>query len=780
MLHDRHFSIIAALRVAAARLIKSPVVLIVTLPILIFGRALLPGRVLSPADILFSIHPWHALDPSLVPKNSLLADQMDVFQPWLIYSIAEISNGRFPLWNPHSFAGAPLLGNGQSALLFPLTWLAYVLPLHTALGAIAILKITGAGLSMYWMLRVLALQPLAATAGALAFMFNSFLIVWLGWPLSSVGMWLPLLVGLTERLRLTLKWRDLAYLAVIICIQFLAGHPETSFHVLFVTGCYALYRARGEASGRFLAQFVAAGLLGALIAAVQLLPLFEYLAHGAILLARHRGSYNRTLSLHTFIVLLIPNYFGNPTSRNSWGPGNYNELSGFVGLIPWILAPCALLTGSTRRGINFFLGMAIFSAAAVYGLWPIPWVLSWLPGFSMAANGRLILALAFSMATLGAIGLDVLLEVPSELRSRIAIVVKMSFLIIVAISFCFLAFDSREFIARGITHYVAIQWIVFFVLLCVATFATLRLLGSGSSGRTWAMALLGIEFLSFLPFVSNYNPIIDTKQFYPVPDAFKYLGSDKDLFRVFLPVPNIGAVYNLSDITGYDAITPVYLAQLLNGVLSLGAMGNGVLWFWDDLNSPLSNLVNLKYVLSPAGVASPGPRFNLVYDGPDARIFRNSGVFPRAFLARRARSCMDDDASLAIVRAGKLNLLDEVIISGCHHLPASDLAQATPEVELYEPERVIVHADVQGSAFLVLTDSYDPGWQVQVDGHAAPLLRADYAFRGVALGPGSHQVEFLYRPLSLRAGVILSIAGLILTAILLATVKDRVCTIPLE
>ncbi len=141
---------------------------------------------------------------------------------------------------------------------------------------------------------------------------------------------------------------------------------------------------------------------------------------------------------------------------------------------------------------------------------------------------------------------------------------------------------------------------------------------------------------------------------------------------------------------------------------------------------------------------------------------------------------MDDDASLAIVRAGKLNLLDEVIISGCHHLPASDLAQATPEVELYEPERVIVHADVQGSAFLVLTDSYDPGWQVQVDGHAAPLLRADYAFRGVALGPGSHQVEFLYRPLSLRAGVILSIAGLILTAILLATVKDRVCTIPLE
>ena len=156
------------------RRIKSPVVLITVLPVLLFGRALLPGRAMSPADILYLFYPWRTLDASVVPQNFLLSDQVFQFQPWLIYASGEIRRGRFPLWNPHAFAGAPLLGNAQSALLFPLTWFAYLLPIHTALGAAAILKIVTAGLSMYWMLQVLDLQPVAALAGALAFSSTAF------------------------------------------------------------------------------------------------------------------------------------------------------------------------------------------------------------------------------------------------------------------------------------------------------------------------------------------------------------------------------------------------------------------------------------------------------------------------------------------------------------------------------------------------------------------------------------------------------------------------------
>jgi hypothetical protein len=376
--------------------------------------------------------------------------------------------------------------------------------------------------------------------------------------------------------------------------------------------------------------------------------------------------------------------------------------------------------------------------------------------------------MAFSMAALGGIGMEVLLNIPPDGRARLRVAIKVSFVVLVAISCAYLVADHREFLTKGLVRYTAVQYAMFFLLLATATLVTLRLPRTDTSGTQLAAILLGIELLSFLSFVPTYNPVIRSKMFYPTPTALKYLQDDKSLFRVLLPFPNLGDVYDLSDITGYDGITPGYLAQLLNGTKGLGVFGNGILQFTDDLNSQLASLVNLKYALAIPGAPSPGPEFHLVYHGPDGNIFRNGSVFPRAFLARRARTCLDDATALAMVRGTELNLKDEVVIDGCPHVEASDLSQATPDVELYEPERVVVRTSVKGYAFLVLTDSYDAGWHVQVDGREVPLLRADYAFRAVALSAGSHRVEFLYRPRSVFLGVILSMVGLILIVTLVA------------
>jgi hypothetical protein len=380
--------------------LRSPAILIVLLPLLLFGRALRPGRVLSSADILFVFPPWHQLDSDVTPGNGLLSDPMFQFQPWLIYADREIHAGRFPLWNPDALAGAPLLGNAQSAVMFPLSWLAYLFPLPTALGLAAIAKLLIAGLGMYWMLRVLGLRALAATAGALAFMFNGFLVVWLEWPVSSVGVFLPLLVGLIERLRRSLSWRYAGGLALVIGIQFLGGHPETSFHILFVAACYGIYRMRGVGGMGFLAKLATAGALGVLLAGLQLLPFFEYLSHSAIFFFRAQGV-RPGLPLRAALVFLMPNYFGTPVHRNFWGPGNYNEIAGSVGVLPLIVASCALLGGWHRRGTGFFFALAIFSGAAIYGFWPVPWLLSKVPGFSRDVNSRLLLALDFGLAALG-------------------------------------------------------------------------------------------------------------------------------------------------------------------------------------------------------------------------------------------------------------------------------------------------------------------------------------------------------------------------------------------
>src|SRR5262249_25627802 len=158
-------------------------------------------------------------------------------------------HGHFPLWNPHAFGGAPFFANPQTALLFPLTTLAYVLPPTTAIGLIAILKLATAGLGMYWFLRLLSLSPLPAAGGALTYMLSAMLTVWLLWSLASAMIMLPLLFATTERLRRRGDARSLAWLAVAVALMLLAGYPQTAFHSMLAVTLYALVRARGAADG---------------------------------------------------------------------------------------------------------------------------------------------------------------------------------------------------------------------------------------------------------------------------------------------------------------------------------------------------------------------------------------------------------------------------------------------------------------------------------------------------------------------------------------------------
>ena len=135
------------------------------LPLAILGHALMPGKVMSPADLLVASFLWAG--EAEAPQNGLLADITYLFHPSLIYAANEIRAGRFPTWNPHEFAGAPFFANPQTGLLFPLHALAYVLPLTTALTLISILKLSVAGLETYWFLRQLSVSIFSAFIASL-------------------------------------------------------------------------------------------------------------------------------------------------------------------------------------------------------------------------------------------------------------------------------------------------------------------------------------------------------------------------------------------------------------------------------------------------------------------------------------------------------------------------------------------------------------------------------------------------------------------------------------
>lgn len=76
----------------------------------------------------------------------------------------------------------------------------------------------------------------------------------------------------------------------------------------------------------------------------------------------------------------------------------------------------------------------------------------------------------------------------------------------------------------------------------------------------------------------------------------------------------------------------------------------------------------------------------------------------------------------------------------------------------YAPKHLVLRARTPVPALLLLNDKYDPNWHVSVDGVRQPLLRANFLMRAVAVPPGEHKIELVFR---LPAGpLMISLAGL--------------------
>ena len=187
--------------------------------------------------------------------------------------------------------------------------------------------------------------------------------------------------------------------------------------------------------------------------------------------------------------------------------------------------------------------------------------------------------------------------------------------------------------------------------------------------------------------------------------------------------------------------------------------------------------------------------YRLDYIG-DVKIYKNEEAFPRAFVVREPVVVADDGEALKMLAAESFQPDRQVVLlkaewpqqpelglqptseasgtSPGHHAGKPAAEQGSAEIVTYEPSRVVVNTDLDSAGFLVLTDSYYPGWKAFVDGKESAVLRANYMFRAVALGPGRHVVEFRYVPASLTVGAAISLLTLLaLVAFLIHNL--RVC-----
>jgi hypothetical protein len=91
---------------------------------------------------------------------------------------------------------------------------------------------------------------------------------------------------------------------------------------------------------------------------------------------------------------------------------------------------------------------------------------------------------------------------------------------------------------------------------------------------------------------------------------------------------------------------------------------------------------------------------------------------------------------------------------------AEDAGRATIRSEV--PERVEVVTESPRDAYLVLADTFDPGWSAALDGHPVPIRPAWITFRAVFVPRGKHTIVFQYRPAGFDRGLMVTACGLII------------------
>src|SRR5437016_1735209 len=118
------------------------------------------GDQLTQDYVLYRSVPWHAARPEGSPVTPRSTDGDVATQLYPLFRVArgQVRDGRLPLWDPYIYGGMTLVGDMQSAVLWPLTWLGWLLPAGFAWGLISTLKLAVAGFGAFLLARELGVR----------------------------------------------------------------------------------------------------------------------------------------------------------------------------------------------------------------------------------------------------------------------------------------------------------------------------------------------------------------------------------------------------------------------------------------------------------------------------------------------------------------------------------------------------------------------------------------------------------------------------------------------
>ncbi|MGD8849253.1 MAG: YfhO family protein [Anaerolineales bacterium] len=734
-------------------------------PMLLFGPMLLRGEVLFWGTPILQFIPWHD------------------------FALDVLREGHLPFWNPFSGFGAPLFANYQTALLYPPNFLLYVLGPAYAHGILVMVHLIWAGLGMALLARHLHLPTRGQLVAGVAFSLCGYLVARGSFiSINHTAAWLPWIILVSDRLSVSSDSAttrnfisNILVLGVLFGLQWLAGHAQTAWYTLLFSLVWVTWRSLQKGGWADLARnavgMLAAGALGFVLSAVQLIPTIEYLLQSQRSIGLDR-EFALTYSFWPWrlVGLLAPGLFGSPASGTYWGYGNYWEDAIYIGVFPLLMAMGAITSAvwrkDERRTLSYFLlatSAVVFFLALGKNTPVFRFLFDNVPTFDLfQAPTRWNLLFVFSLSLLSGIGITHWKTPEGRALYWTRLGTAGAGIIGVA-----------SYVGAIVLSDVEATFVPAFARAGLFLFAS-GLLTLFLKKRMEATVLMVVGAFLLIDMVSagyGLNPSINQEVFQGQSELSKMVEGTE---RVYMP-GDLEEQIKFEQTHRFDTYSPgvdwrlvrevgLPNTTMLDGIRSANNFDPFTTARFENWMSQINSLEPERQVqfLKLAGVRWQA--------GRDATgfldvIYKDLGETTRARLLPRAIPVQSQYEALTKLTSTPFEATYEILIEAEDNaLPVGSIGDARI-IDQSNPNQVHVVSSSQDGGWLLLSESWYPGWRVFIDGEQTDLYRADYLFMGAWVPAGQHRVEFSYRPTYIIPVALMTALGWL--GVVLAAVRLR-------
>jgi len=784
----------------------------VVLAVAATAPALFGDRSLGPESLL-DVDPLFARDHAPTPVPIFDTSRLFYDVPREFATARGVRQGRLDLWNPRAGFGMPLWAEG-GGLFFPTKLLFYLAPSRRTYDAVAALRLVIAGLGAFLLARRRGLAPVPAVAAGSLFELSGALLSTLQFGELTPPCLLPwVLLGATL---IAQRRRPDAAAAAGLALGATANSGHPMFVLVVFVGFGAAICGHMLAAWRRPRTALAVGALAALavvlglaVAAPALLPVVESLDVGrlykstgmyALQLQWYRAQTRGALPVALFASATLE---GLRTQLSLGFP--YVLVSPTLGLLGLVLA----VTGLLRRGLDAALlavglvGVGLTLAPPLLGaigrlplvhyIYPMyAWSLVTLPLTQAAGRGVAVLSLRGGRWTI----LAALAVVAAGASSLLFVYDVMPGTL--------LAFPVRQVLFDSLDVWNG--WLRLVLPLVIAPLVVIALVVA--TRTRWAphcaLAATVVATLELLVGVAPTTWFPDSSVLRSPPSPplrFLQQGLGAEQYRMLawpgtLGLPATPTLFGVPDIRGAAELPAERYVRYLEAMAPKAAW---YVWQWpnDVIRHPLLDLGAVRYVVRARDGANPPEPFlqddralRLAYSNERVAIYENDAAMPRARIVRTGVGVRDQqEAFQRLVEAvgGRSHVADTALADRVLLEPSADgtaapasgggttsSADAVDIVPGGDPDTVELQATLSAPGWVVLSDTFYPGWTASIDSAPTPIHPANLLFRAVFVPAGTHRIVFRYEPFALRLGLGIAMLGLIASGLMLVRGDPRI------